>query len=430
MTALPVPMHPRSAEVRQAKSVATPGGAPRNAKSRSELAQSLAKSGRLAEAVQAYSEVLALEPGNEKLQLSLADIYRRVHNDEEARGILQIARRQHPRSVEVLRAIANLELDGRAYDAAVEALRTALKITPSNSDLRNLLATAYLENSAPRRALEQLNIVLQRDPSDASALFLRAGIYSDTGENDKALADAGKVVSLRPDNMAGRMLYAKLLVRFKDCQRAVEILHPPDKAPHADPEGLFLLANAYDCAGKKELADDARSEFGAESRREHEKAENQVQSLHLVEQANALALQNKLPEAQELLRQALEKNPENAFAYAQEAKIYFSIRQPQQASEAIDKALSLQPYQPDFLFVRGVIDASKGKLETALASFRSVTYVNPKEADAYYEMGKILMKENNGTQALAAFRKAAELDPEDKDYREAVKLASEKARYP
>ena len=49
------------------------------------------------------------------------------------------------------------------------------------------------------------------------------------------------------------------------------------------------------------------------------------------------------------MRQALEKNPENAFAYSQQAKIYFSMKQPQQARAAITKALQLQPYQPDFL---------------------------------------------------------------------------------
>jgi tetratricopeptide (TPR) repeat protein len=191
---------------------------------------------------------------------------------------------------------------------------------------------------------------------------------------------------------------------------------------------LFLLASAYDCAGKKELADQVRAEFEEVSRREHETAENRVQSLHLVEQANELAMQNKFPEAQELLKQALQKNSENAFAYSQQAKIYFSMRQSRQAGEAIDKALKFQPYQPDFLFVRAVIDASGENFDAALKAFQLVTYVNPEEADAYFEIGKIWMQKNDRAQALAAFRKAAELAPDDNDYREALRSLTDAPR--
>jgi tetratricopeptide (TPR) repeat protein len=220
-------------------------------------------------------------------------------------------------------------------------------------------------------------------------------------------------------------LYAKILVRVKDCERAAEILRPPAGAPKLGSEGLFLLASAYDCAGKKELAVQVRAEFEEVSRLEHETAENRVQSLHLVEQANELAMQNKFPDAQELLEQALQKNPENAFAYSQQAKIYFSMRQPQRASEAINKALKFQPYQPDFLFVRGVIDASEKNFDSALSVFQLATYVNPEEADAYFEIGKIWMQKNDRAQALAAFRKAAELAPDDNDYRQALQAATD-----
>jgi tetratricopeptide (TPR) repeat protein len=253
-------------------------------------------------------------------------------------------------------------------------------------------------------------------------------MYSDSGENEKALLDAEKVFAARPDYLPGRILYAKILVRMKDCQRASEILSPAAGAPSLDGEGLFLLASAYDCAGKKELADRARAEFEEASRLEHETAENRVQSLHLVEQANELAMQNKFQEAQELLEQALQKNPENAFAYSQQAKIYFSMRQSREASEAIDKALKIQPYQPDFLFVRGVIDAGEKNFDAALTAFHLVTDVNPGEVDAYFEIGKIWLQKNDRAQALAAFRKAVELAPDDKDYQEALRSIMESPR--
>jgi tetratricopeptide (TPR) repeat protein len=398
---------------------------PANIPAQAKSAQLLIQNGRFAEAIQLYREILAHQPGNEKIQLALAGAYRRVHNDDEARKTLQAARKQHPRSVAVLSAIGTLEMDAQAYDAAIEALRAASSLAPANPEVRNLLATAYLQKGDGQQALSEFDRVLHQDPSYGLARFMRAGLYSDSGENEKALVDAEKAFAARPDYLPGRILLAKILVRTKDCQRAAEILRPPTSGLKLDGEGLFLLASAYDCAGKRELADQVRTEFEAVSRREHETAENRVQSLHLVEQANELAMQNKFQEAQEILDQALQKNPENAFAYSQQAKIYFSMRQPRQASEAIDRALKFQPYQPDFLFVRGVIDAGERNLDAALKAFQLVTYVNPEEADTYFEIGKIWMQKNDRAQAQAAFRKATELAPDDNDYRQALQSATD-----
>jgi tetratricopeptide (TPR) repeat protein len=384
---------------------------------------SLNREARLPEAIEASQKALLSQPRNETIELSLADLYHRVHNDEQARSILQTARREHPRSLPVLRAVGILEMDAMNYDACISAFRAALAIAPSNLDIRNLLSSAYLKNGDATAALGELAAVLSHNPNDGLARFIRAGIYADSGENEKALADAEEVVAARPEYAPGRTLYAKILVRLAQCPHAVEILRATEQQPAPDADQLFLLASAYDCAGQKDLATEARADFEKISRAQHETSENRVQSLHLVEQANELAMHNQFSEAQELLRQALEKNPENAFAYSQQAKIYFSMKQPQPARAAITRALEIQPYQPDFLFVRGVIEAGEGNRKAALASFSQVTLINPKEADAYFEIGKIYMQKNDRPRALAAFRKAVELSPDDADYRQAVRSA-------
>ncbi len=400
--------------------------APHDARLQIGLAKLLVERAQLPEAIEAYQRALTLQPAGENIELALAETYRRVHNDDEAGKILQTARQQHPRSVEVLRAIGSLEVDAQAYDAAIQALQAALKDAPTNNAIKNLLAAAYLGKGDSDGALRELDSVLGRDANDGLSLFLRAGIYADAGENEKARSDVERVVAARPDYLPGRILDAKILVRLKECQGAAAILRPPaGPAIALDEDGLFLLASAYDCAGEKELSEGVRAEFEAASRAEHERSENRVQSLHLVEQANALAMQNKLAEAQGLLHEALEKNPDNGFAYSQQAKIYFSLLRVPLARAAIEKALQLQPYQPDFLYVRGVIEERDGNLDAAMAALRSVTLVNPKEADAYFEIGRIWLLKNDRAQALRAFKKAAELEPDDIDYREAVRTASE-----
>lgn len=388
-----------------------------------EFSRYLGSTGQYPEAIGMYEECLQLAPRNEEAELGLAEAYRRVHNQDAAMSVLKSARTHHPRSVAVLKAVGSFEIEAESNDAAIEALGRAVTIAPQDRHVRILLATAYLGKGEKEAALTELQKVLAREPGDLSALFMRGQIYADRDENEKALADAEKVFSSQSTNGKARKLLAKILVRSKQCERAANLLRPAENWP-LDTEELFLLANAYDCAGQADASKQAREEFAAASESDRRRAENEVQSKHLYEQASELARKNQFSEALDLLQQALEKDPENGFAYSQQAKIFFSIHETEKARAAISKALAIQPYQPDFLYVNGMIEESEGRDEQAIAEFEQVTEINPKEADAYYEIGRICMKRNDRVRALAAFRKATQLDPNDRDYKRALEAAS------
>lgn len=396
---------------------------PGNASLDLEFSRYLGSTGRYPEAIGMYQECLRLAPGKEEAELGLAEAYRRVHNPDAARSVLHSARRRHPKSVAVLGAIGSLEIEAESPDAAIAALEAAVAIAPENPSLPLLLATAHLGKGEKEAALRELQSVLAHEPANLAALFLRAQIHADRNENEQALADVQKVFAAQPANVKARKLLAKVLVRLQKCQQAANLFTSADSLP-LDAEELFLLGNAYDCAGQEDAAKRAREEFSAASENDRRRAENEVQSKHLYEQANELARQNKLSAALEVLAEALEKNPANGFAYSQQAKIFFSMHENEKARGAISQALAIQPYQPDFLYVAGVIAESEGREKDALAAFTQVTEINPKEADAYYEMGRIFLNRQDRARALAAFRKAASLEPNDPDYKRALEAVS------
>jgi len=389
-----------------------------------EHARALFVAGKFPEAIAAYLEHLAAYPGSEPAELRLAECYRRVYNIDEARASLLQARKQHPKSVHILKSLGNLEIEAQSYDAAIEALEAAVALAPGDVEARNFLGSAYQGKNDLDSALREFNFVIAKDPANQLARYFRAQIYADTGENEKAAADAEFVVGRRPNYLPGIVLLAKILVREEQCPRAREILSPAHEAHQLDAQALFVLANACDCAHQPAQAKTVRDEFAEASQASHQRDEYEIQSKHLVEQANDLARQNKFLEALALLQDALEKNPQNAFAYSQKAKILFSQRDIPGARAAIQQALALQAFQPDFLYVSGVIFEREGKPEDALDVFTKVTRINPKEADAFFEIGEIRMKQGERTAALAAFRKAAALEPDDLDYRRAVDSAS------
>jgi tetratricopeptide (TPR) repeat protein len=187
-----------------------------------------------------------------------------------------------------------------------------------------------------------------------------------------------------------------------------------------DSETYFLLSRAYRCAGQPEQAEKADAEFEAASQKERGAKENETQAAHLVKQADEAALKNDLPDALDLLQQALAKDPNSGAAYSMLAKLYYSEGEIDKASEAITKAIELAPHQPDFLYVRGKIEEKQGKLDEALASFRETTLINPQESDAYFEIGVIYQQRKDLPRAMAAYKKAVEIAPQDPDYRRAL----------
>ena len=381
-------------------------------------ARRLMAAGQVPEAIAAYRADLAKHP-TESGELELAEAYRRVHNIEAARKVLQQAQREHPRNAAVWKALGNLELEAQSFDTAVAAFRKAIALAPKDLELRNYLGSAYQGKNEQPAALREFNFVIAHDGQNQLAHYLRAQIYAEGGENEKALPDAQIVVAARPNYVPGRVLLAKIQVRMKQCAAAAENLRAAHEAKELDAQGVFVLANAYECdgsAGAKEV----REEFAAAAAKEHQRDENDLQSKHLVEQANELARKNQFAQAMGLLEEALAQNSENGFAHSQKAKILFSLGDVKGAKEAISRAVELQPYQPDFLYVKGVIWESQGNLQEALGIFREVVAINPGEADAYFELGKINLKQGDRAGARENFRNAVELDPAEEEYRRAL----------
>jgi tetratricopeptide (TPR) repeat protein len=395
-----------------------------------QRAQEASKSGRYADAIAAYEEVLRISPRNLAAELGLAQNYRSVHNYDETRRILERAAREHPKSAPPLSMLGDLDLEMQSYDAAIQHLSAALALDPSANETRDRLASAYKSKGDVPHALLQLSKAIARDPKDALAYFLRAQIFSDRNEDARSLPDAQKVVDLQPQNPRGRVLLAKILLRAPEnaapeelaarCSRAVAALQPVAENQPNDSETLFLLARAQRCAGNSDEAQKTLAAFEDVSQHDRTTKENQSQAKHLVEQANERARQNDFPGAVDLLQQALAKDPAHGAAYSQLAKLYYSAGDIDNASQAIAHALELDPYQPDFLYVEGKILQKQGKLDEALEAFERTTLVNPNESDAYFEMGAIYEQRNDRVHALAAYKKAIALSPDDPDYRRAL----------
>jgi tetratricopeptide (TPR) repeat protein len=384
------------------------------------------------DAIASYQEALRLAPHNVKAEVGLAQAYRGVHNFDEAKRILEQARREHPKNAAPLVVFGDLDIELQTYDAAITHLNAALALDPADVDARNRLAVAYKAKGDATNALAQITRILARDPKNALAHYTRAEIYSDHNQDSLALIEAQKVVELQPENPRGRVLLAKILVRAptaaagdqakQRCVQAVDALEPLSQSgsQRPDSETLFLLSRAYRCAGEDDKAQETLAAFEKSSQNDRSTNENKTQAKHLVQQADELAMKNDFAGSLAMLNQAIAIDPTYAATYSQLAKLYYSAGDIEKASDAIAQALAREPYHPEYLYVQGKILERQSKFDDALAAFQKTTLVNPKESDAYFEMGAIYQQRGDRPKALAAYKKAVELSPDDPDYKRAL----------
>lgn len=369
-------------------------------------------------AAAAYQKILRGEPRNEKAELGLAAAYFGVYNYDEMRRLLQESAREHPKSAAALAELGKLDIHLLHYDEAITELTRAVARDPASARAHEQLGVAYQAKDDVGKALTQLNEAIRLAPMTASAHYFRGRLYADGNETGRAYDDAKTAYGLEPNSQA-RQFLAEMALQTKRCDESIALLENPARPEETDPQNLYLLAKAYQCAGQEERARTIREEFERKSAAEREAKRRKMNADHLATTAGEMARNNRLAEALAALSEGLRDDPENAPSLAQLAKIDYSRGEMAKANDEIERALRSDPYNPDYLYVKGKVLENSDPV-AALSAFRQTVLVDPREADAYYEMGEIYLKMGERTQAEKALRAAVRLSPDDSDYRKAL----------
>jgi tetratricopeptide (TPR) repeat protein len=383
-----------------------------------QSAATLLRGGQFPAAVEAYQRILKSNPHNEKAELGLAAAYFGVYNYDETRRVLREAAAAHPNSAAALVEIGKLDIHLLHYDDAIVELKRAVRRNSASAAAHEQLGVAYQAKGDDDAALAQFNQALRLAPDSASTHYFRGTLYADRNDDTRAYEDAKEAFRLEP-NTQTRQLLGKTAVHANKCKEAVDVLAPFAESEETIPEDLYLLSRAYKCAEQPQRAQEVQEEYEKRSKKVQDSKTHNMNADHLAANAGELARKNQLAPALDLLQQALAEDPENGPSLALLAKIDFSRGDIAKAQEEIARALRGDPYNPDYLYVRGKVLQSTDP-NAALEAFRQTVLVNPKEADAYYEMGEIYLKLGDRNRASQAFQKAVELSPEDPDYRRAL----------
>jgi predicted O-linked N-acetylglucosamine transferase (SPINDLY family) len=119
----------------------------------------------------------------------------------------------------------------------------------------------------------------------------------------------------------------------------------------------------------------------------------------------------KLPEAENLYRQILDRDPSCAEAWHLLGVARLQQRDYQTATQLIEQAIRLKPGQATFYNNLGEAYRCQGKSGEAVTCYRRALELEPTSADALNNLGLVLLSLGNVEEAIASGRRAVELRP-------------------
>ncbi|MDQ1590091.1 MAG: hypothetical protein QOG71_718 [Pyrinomonadaceae bacterium] len=125
----------------------------------------------------------------------------------------------------------------------------------------------------------------------------------------------------------------------------------------------------------------------------------------------ALLEQFKHAEGAEQFRRALKLDPQLALAHINLAVALYNVPDADAASRAAADALALAPAAPQPLYIQALIARSRNGTDEAVALFRRVLEVDPRDTGANVNLGQLHAQRRNYAEAERAFRAALDSEP-------------------
>jgi tetratricopeptide (TPR) repeat protein len=125
----------------------------------------------------------------------------------------------------------------------------------------------------------------------------------------------------------------------------------------------------------------------------------------------ALLEQFKHHEGAEEFRRALKLDPHNTLAQINLAIALYNVPDVDAARREAETAAAAAPDAPQPHYILGLIAKQQGRVEDALASFRRVLQIDPRDVGANVQVGQLLMQQRKFDEAVATFRIALAEEP-------------------
>ena len=163
-------------------------------------AETLAGAGRMAEAIACQSEVADLRPNDAIAFLRLGLLLREARQVEPAVQALRRAAALSPTQRDPREALLATLLDGGRYKEIIADALSFLKVAPRSVFARDVLSIAYLQLGQLDNALRTVQELILLDPRCPDHFMKRAMLLHQKGEIRASMRDYERVLAMAPDD--------------------------------------------------------------------------------------------------------------------------------------------------------------------------------------------------------------------------------------
>jgi tetratricopeptide (TPR) repeat protein len=372
-------------------------------------------------ALNEYYQATLDDPGQEALNLEVADKFLRAKQPEKALAILQRASGRPNATGEVYARLGLVCAQLGKTEEAIAANRAAIRKSPTLLSGYQSLFLLYVQNKQIPEALQVLDQASRQSSADAEFLVALSDLYSsfalqaaDQKENAhaKGLALLRRADKLNPTSPALRLQLAEGFNSLGDSARAAQLY-------------LDLLKKLPDIPMIRERVHARLTDIYLRTEdRKH--ASEQLQAIVRDDPTNpqayyflgSLALEdNKASEAADYFRKTILLKPDFEQAYYDLAMALLNLRQPGNALETLQQAR--QKFAQSFLmeFWMGMAYAAQKDFKPAMQHFTAAEVIaratEPKRLNEffYFQLGAACERSGDLAGAEKHFRKALELAP-------------------
>jgi tetratricopeptide (TPR) repeat protein len=341
----------------------------------------------------------------------------------------------------VLKDVADYYAATQQIKEAIPLYLRVLELQPDDLNAREKLATGFVLTNHRAKAIETLEQIIKEHPVQYQTYELLAQVLDDEGralERDnqteqaktqfgKAAANYEQSLLINPTHITTYMRLAELLLGpLKEPERAVTVLAEARRRFPNVPEISYYLALAQ---REAKQTPQALGTF-AEALHEAELEQSDILNAKFYFQYGATAEQAGLYEkAATLFQKSIALDPENSA----DACNYLGYMWAEQnmhldeAEEMIRRALKKEPNNGAYLDSLGWVEFRAGKLEQALTDLeraaRNMTHDDPV---VFEHLGDINLKLNRVAKAVESWRKALSLDPQNRKIADKIDNAKTK----
>lgn len=421
------------------------------------------RTGRVDEAIEAYTLASEIEPENSLPWISLADAYARAERIDEARDAYERALEMTSDSSsqeEILFALADIAFSQRDFDEATSYFTRLVDLNPRDAYLRTQLADTLVEYGRYQEAIEQYEAIADLAGRDqrqrAMAIGTIGDILVELGETDQAVERYREAQGYARrgtwlwDDLEQRIIEAFRLAG--DLATLVAFYEEEWSRPSSDE--TRILAELYLEVGRQDdalvlyqqLVEEEPDSIDArldliriyDQRGEIEDVIEQYEAIlamtdepiHFFQLAQIQRSNGDEASALATLQEALERFQQRPSVLSQVADRYLRWGHREQAEAIYQRLVELEPDNPDYLIALGEFQYMEGRLEEAISTWDRLLEIIPDRAQAQTQLARVYADHGMISDAITLFEQASEADPENElILEEMAEVYEESSRY-